>query len=117
MVLVGRFRREPDGPEGEQRGRDVDHGVQRVADDRDGAEVATGAALVAADGYVFAPGHAFSIAQSLGTAWPLAGIFAAAVAFGAGVGTASGVLFGLARIAAAYANGVHTFHGSAVLSL
>src|SRR5690348_3012874 len=82
-----------------------------------GSEVAVGAALVTFDGYVFAHGHAFSAAQSLGVAWPLAGIFAAAVAEGPSWGAAIGFMFGAARVAAAYLNGVHSFSGSHVVSL
>lgn len=82
-----------------------------------GAEVACGAALLAADGWAYGPGHAFSIALSLGVAWPLAGVLSAGVAGGPWAGLGAGLLMGAARLAAVWANGIRELDGARILSL
>jgi signal transduction histidine kinase len=81
------------------------------------AEVACGAALVAADGWVYGRGHAFSVAQSLGVAWPLAGVLSAGVAGGPWTGLGAGLLMGVARAVAVWANGIRDLDEGRVLSL
>lgn len=81
------------------------------------AEVACGAALVAADGWVYGRGHAFSVQQSLGVAWPLAGVLSAGVAGGPWTGLLAGCVMGSARALAVWANGVRSFDDAHVLSL
>jgi signal transduction histidine kinase len=80
-------------------------------------ELATGLALVTADGWAYARGHAFSLGQSLGVAWPLAGILQAGVAWGTSGGAAAGVAMGAGRAVATFGNGVHAFTGEQVFSL
>jgi len=81
------------------------------------AELATGVALVLCDGWAYGPGHAFATSQSLGSVWPLAGILAAGVGLGFAAGASAGIVVGLARVGAVYANGADVDTGGKFLSL
>jgi hypothetical protein len=81
------------------------------------AELATGAALVVADGWVYGPDHAFATSQSLGSVWPLVGVLSVGVALGPAAGLAGGTLLGLGRVAATLLNGADIDRAGEVLSL
>jgi signal transduction histidine kinase len=80
-------------------------------------EMLIATALVLCDGWTYGTGHAFSSSQSLGSIWPLAAVLSVGAASGPLWGGGAGVLLGVARVGATYANGVRELDGGRILSL
>jgi signal transduction histidine kinase len=80
-------------------------------------ELVIAVALVLCDGWVYGTGHAFSASQTLGSVWPLAAVLSIGLGLGVAWGAAAGLILGLARVGATFANGVRDFDSARVLSV